>query len=123
MPVSSTVLSSPAVGELDGNIQDGPEVVVGVGDGKVYAYHADGSTLAGFPVLLADGVRVRVQSDADVGVAEAGRRRSEPRTALVRFGPELADPGVDQPADTWSAIAVATLAGDNVQPIRQPVMA
>jgi subtilisin family serine protease len=49
-----TVLSSPAVGELDGNAQDGPEVVVGVGDGKVYAYHADGSALAGFPVLLQD---------------------------------------------------------------------
>jgi hypothetical protein len=50
----STVISSPAVGELDGETKDGPEVVVGAGDGRVYAYHADGTPLAGWPVLLDD---------------------------------------------------------------------
>jgi len=50
----STVISSPAVGELDGAAKDGPEVVVGGGDGRVYAFHAGGTTLAGWPVLLDD---------------------------------------------------------------------
>ncbi|MDP9342115.1 MAG: S8 family serine peptidase [Actinomycetota bacterium] len=50
----STVISSPAVGELDGTAKDGPEVVVGGGDGRVYAFHAGGSPLGGWPVLLDD---------------------------------------------------------------------
>ncbi|HKN48686.1 MAG TPA: VCBS repeat-containing protein, partial [Actinomycetota bacterium] len=50
----ATVISSPAVGEIDGNVADGPEVVVGAGDGKVYAFHSDGTPVAGFPALLQD---------------------------------------------------------------------
>jgi hypothetical protein len=53
----SAVVDAPAVAELDGPAAgdaNGPEVVVGAADGKVYAFHRDGSKVAGFPVLLQD---------------------------------------------------------------------
>ncbi len=49
----SAVVDALAIGDLDGPA-NGLEVVVGGGDGKVYAFHRDGSTVAGFPVLLQD---------------------------------------------------------------------
>ncbi len=50
----SGVVGSPAVGEVDGSTSNGPEVVVGSADGRVYAFHAGGTALPGFPVLLQD---------------------------------------------------------------------
>jgi hypothetical protein len=53
----SAVVDAPAVAELDGPAggdANGLEVVVGAGDGKVYAFHRDGSPVAGFPMLLQD---------------------------------------------------------------------
>ncbi len=53
----SAIVDAPAVGELDGPAggdANGLEVVVGAADGKVYAFHRDGSPASGFPVLLQD---------------------------------------------------------------------
>lgn len=38
-------MSSPVVAEVDGNTTNGPEVVVGAGDGRVHAYRRDGTLL------------------------------------------------------------------------------
>ncbi len=62
-------VSTPALGDLDG---DGAlEIVVGGMDGRVYAWEADGSAVAGWPVELsdADGVSLgaRIVSSPAVG--------------------------------------------------------
>lgn len=50
------ISANPAVGDLDG---DGvKEIVAGAQDRHVYAWHADGSKLAGWPVLLRDPAKV-----------------------------------------------------------------
>jgi hypothetical protein len=48
--VTEGVLATPAVGDVDGD--GAPEIVVGSLRGGVYAWHADGSAVAGFPVRL-----------------------------------------------------------------------
>jgi len=42
--------AGPAIGDLDGDGK--PEIVCGHSTGNLYAWHADGSPVAGFPVLL-----------------------------------------------------------------------
>jgi len=46
------ILATPAVANLDGD--PAPEIVVPLSNGKLYAFHADGSPLAGWPVSLGD---------------------------------------------------------------------
>jgi hypothetical protein len=49
--------SSPSLGDLDG---DGKlEIVAGALDRHLYAWHADGTPVAGFPVLLVDPAKVQ----------------------------------------------------------------
>ena len=50
------IVSSPAVGDLDGDGQ--LEIVVAALDRHVYAWHADGRPVAGFPVLVVDPAKV-----------------------------------------------------------------
>ena len=47
---SEGVISSPAVGDIDGD--GGLEIVIATLFGSVYAWHADGSAVSGFPVSL-----------------------------------------------------------------------
>lgn len=46
--------STPAVGDLDNDPTNGLEIVVGSNDTHVYAFHQDGSTVDGWPVVLRD---------------------------------------------------------------------
>ncbi|MGH3345306.1 MAG: hypothetical protein ACRDPK_21060 [Carbonactinosporaceae bacterium] len=48
---------APAVGDLDPD-DPGLEIVAGAGDGHVYAWHADGSPVRGWPVMLRDPAKV-----------------------------------------------------------------
>jgi len=48
--------SSPAVGDVDGDLAHDLEIVVGGTDGQVYAWHDDGAPLAGWPQATGDRV-------------------------------------------------------------------
>ena len=50
--------SAPAVGDLDSDYP-GLEIVVGCSDGHVYAWHADGSAVDGWPVILRDPQKIK----------------------------------------------------------------
>jgi len=50
LSTGSSVFSSPALGDLDGDGQ--LEVVVGCYDGRLYGWKADGTALAGWPIMI-----------------------------------------------------------------------
>ncbi len=79
--------SAPALGDLDG---DGVlEIVAAANDRHVYAWHGDGSPVAGFPVLVVDPAKVaaidpmthRVTFVAGSGVREGGELVATPALA------------------------------------------
>ncbi|HAA57938.1 MAG TPA: hypothetical protein DCE42_24450 [Myxococcales bacterium] len=47
-----TILPTPAVGELDGNVNNGPEIIVATTGGVLHAFHSDGSSLPQYPLTL-----------------------------------------------------------------------
>jgi len=80
-------LSSPSLGDLDG---DGDlEIVAAALDRHVYAWHHDGTPVAGFPVLLVDPAKVdsidptshRVTFAAGSGAQEGGELLATPALA------------------------------------------
>ena len=96
--------SSPALGDLDG---DGKlEIVAAAMDRHVYAWHADGSPVAGFPVLLVDPAKVssvdpvsnKVTFTAGSGVQEGGELIATPTVADVNGDgrPEIVVGGQEQ---------------------------
>lgn len=63
--VGGGIRAAPAVADLDGDGK--PEVLVGSEDGKLYAWHANGAPLAGWPVKVATGGSYRVLATPAVG--------------------------------------------------------
>ncbi|MFH1072869.1 MAG: FG-GAP-like repeat-containing protein [Nanoarchaeota archaeon] len=57
------IYSSPAVGDIDGD--DENEVVIGSMDGKVYAWHLDGTLVAGWPRQVQEGYSSPALGDID----------------------------------------------------------
>jgi subtilisin family serine protease len=72
-------LGSPAVADLD-PLTEGLEIVEGAGDGRVHAWHADGTPVDGWPVLL---------DDPAVGGTLAGKIVSSPAIGDVDGDPGL----------------------------------
>ncbi|MBK8166021.1 MAG: VCBS repeat-containing protein [bacterium] len=72
---------SPVIGDIDGN--GSPEILHGIGGGdaaapyNLYAFHADGTSVPGFPITLSgplmNGVTITdLDADGDVDIAYAG---------------------------------------------------
>src|SRR5439155_13664085 len=55
--VDHAFTSNPAIGRIDPS-HPGLDLVIGSNDGHVYAWHADGTAVAGWPVLLRDPAKV-----------------------------------------------------------------
>ena len=55
-PARPQIMMTVSVGDLDGDGR--PEVLAGGIDGKVYAFHADGTRVAGWPVVLGPNVKI-----------------------------------------------------------------
>ena len=53
--IDDGVFASPVLGDLDGDGK--PEIIVAGLDSQVYAWHGDGTPVAGFPVLLSSGTQ------------------------------------------------------------------
>lgn len=78
------IWSQPAVGDLDGD--ERPEIVVAAADRHLYAWHADGRPVDGFPVQLVDPNKVasideathRITFRPDSGVREGGELIAPP---------------------------------------------
>ena len=72
------IYAQPVIGDLDGD--DSPEVVAAAGDRHVYAWHANGTPVAGFPVQIVDPAKVaaidlatgKVTFALDSGVRDGG---------------------------------------------------
>jgi hypothetical protein len=114
------IASEPAVGDLD---HDGTlEIVTASLDRHVYAWHADGSEVAGFPVLLVDPAKVAavapvtqyVTFKPDSGAREGGELLATPTLAdLTGDGrPEIIEGAQEEyaePVNIGSAADVLTV--------------
>jgi parallel beta-helix repeat protein len=61
------VESSPAIADLDGDLNNGLEVVVGSNDGFVYAWHHDGTRVNGWPIDVSEGGTSGILSSPAIG--------------------------------------------------------
>ncbi len=85
--VDRAFTSQPAAADLD-RTAPGLELIAGSNDGHVYAWHADGSPVAGWPVLLRDPAKVKA-------VDPVTHRVTYNADASARFGRKvLASPSV-----------------------------
>src|SRR5206468_4737347 len=51
--------AGPSLGNLDGSADGSLEIIIGATDRHVYAWHADGSPVAGWPALVKDPTKVQ----------------------------------------------------------------
>jgi hypothetical protein len=56
--LSRSIGASPVLGNLDGSVDGSLEIIAGAADRHVYAWHADGSPVRGWPVLIKDPAKV-----------------------------------------------------------------
>ena len=85
------ILAAPTLADLDPPGGDPRlEILVGAMDGHLYAWHADGSPVAGFPVRLADRTKVSVDEATGKATPLAGADVKE-RGAKIVGSPAVGD--------------------------------
>ena len=95
--VDRAFAAAPSIGDLDPAAHDGLEIVAGSEDGHLYAWHADGTPVAGFPALLRDPSKVssvdpvshRVTFTSDAAVHYGRQIVSTPTIATIGGKPEI----------------------------------
>ncbi|HVU72982.1 MAG TPA: S8 family serine peptidase, partial [Mycobacteriales bacterium] len=95
--VDRAFFAAPTVADLDPGVHDGLEILAGSEDGHLYAWHANGQPVAGFPVLLRDPSKVasvdpvshRVTFKSDAKVHYGRQIVTSPTVALIDGKPRI----------------------------------
>ena len=105
--VKTGLFAAPSIGDID-PATPGLEIVAGALDGRVYAWHADGSTVAGFPASTNSkdtGTRRGAELITTPTLAELD---GTPGLEVVVAGSEIFDPdGGTNPPETPTDLATA----------------
>ncbi|MGH2739744.1 MAG: S8 family serine peptidase [Actinomycetota bacterium] len=113
--------SAPAIGDLDPK-HEGLEIVVGSNDGHVYAWHADGTPVSGWPVVLRDPTKV-ASMDPDTRFVEYTDDAAQAIGAKVLVSPSLGDLDADGDLEVVLGVNEEYDEPPNVAAERDPVTA
>ncbi|HEV3354165.1 MAG TPA: FG-GAP-like repeat-containing protein, partial [Acidimicrobiales bacterium] len=119
--VDHAFTSNPSAGNLDPNYP-GLEIVAGANDGHVYAWHADGTPVPGWPVLLRDPAKVAsVDPVSHFVTFKPGANAQYGRQVITT--PTLADINGDGIPEVISNVDEEYKEAPNVSAARNPIFA
>lgn len=117
--VDHAFTSNPSAGNLDPSYP-GTEIVAGANDGHVYAWHADGTPVPGWPVLLRDPAKVAsVDPVTHFVTFKPGVNPSYGRQVITT--PTLADLDGDGVPEVVSNVDEEYKEAPNVSGVRSPI--
>ena len=111
--------SAPAIGDIDPSTP-GQEIVVGANDAHIYAWHADGTPVAGWPVVLRDPAKVKAM-DPQTHFWVYNDDANPAIGTKVLVSPSLADLDGDGTPEVLAAVNEEYTETPNTNPVTAPV--